>query len=75
MIFDMYINERKDKHRRRYIYDIQDIFDEMIYYNDAEKELITTYNKHVALLKIGESSMLVNDKKVNLSGNLQEIKK
>lgn len=26
-LFDMYINERKDKHRRRYIYDIQDIFD------------------------------------------------
>ena len=53
--------------------DIQAIFDEMIYYNDAEKELITTYNKHTALLKIDEISMLVNDKHINLEGKLKEI--
>ena len=53
--------------------DIQSIFDEMIYYNDAEKELITTYNTHTALLKIDEENMLVNDNQVPLNGRLQEI--
>lgn len=54
--------------------DVQNIFDEMIYYNDAEKELITTYNKHIALLKMDEANMLVNDNNVALTGKLQEIK-
>lgn len=53
--------------------DIQAMFDEMIYYNDAEKELITTYNKHTALLKMDETSMLINDNHVTLNGKLQEI--
>ncbi len=53
--------------------DIQLIFDEMIYYNDAEKELITTYNTHTALLKIDEANMLINDQNVPLTGRLQDI--
>ena len=53
--------------------DIQLIFDEMIYYNDAKKELITTYNTHTALLKIDESNMLINDQNVPLNGKLKEI--
>lgn len=52
--------------------DVQTIFDEMIYYNDAEKELITTYNTHTALLKIDEESMLINDNQVPLNGELKE---
>lgn len=54
--------------------DIQKIFDETIYYNEAEKELITTYNKHTALLKIDESSMIVNGENTDLKGKLQELK-
>ena len=53
--------------------DIQSIFDQLIYYNDAEKELITTYNTHTALLKIDEENMLINDNQVPLNGKLQEI--
>ena len=53
--------------------DIQSIFDETIYYNEAEKELITTFNKHIALLKVDENYMLVNDSNVELKGTLQEI--
>ena len=46
--------------------DIQQIFDSTIYYNEAEKELITTYNNHVALLKVDEKNAEINDEKVEL---------
>lgn len=52
--------------------DIQKLFDETIYFNQAEKELITTYNTHVALLKIGESEAIIDDENVELKGNLKE---
>lgn len=53
--------------------DIQSIFDETIYYNEVEKELITTYNTHIALLKVDESYGLINDENVELKGSLKEI--
>lgn len=53
--------------------DIQKIFDETIYYNEAEKELITTYNKHIALLKVDEAYAEINDETIKLNGKLQEI--
>jgi hypothetical protein len=53
--------------------DIQTIFDETIYYNEAEKELITTYNSHIALLKIDEDYALINDEQSELKGKLQEV--
>lgn len=55
--------------------DIQNLFDSTIYYNEAEKELITTYNSHVALLKIDESYAEINDETIELKGKLQEIDK
>lgn len=55
--------------------DIQKIFDETIYFNEAEKELITTYNTHVALLKVGESYGLIDDENIELKGELKEDKK
>lgn len=55
--------------------DIRNIFDDTIYYNDAEKELITTYNTHVALLKVDEAYALINDENIKLEGNLKEINK
>lgn len=53
--------------------DIQELFDETIYYNEAEKELITTYNTHIALLKIDEEYAEINDETIELKGMLQEI--
>ena len=53
--------------------DIKDIFDANIYYNEAEKELITTYNKHVALLKVDENYMMVNDSHIDLNAKLIEM--
>lgn len=53
--------------------DIQDIFDKTIYYNEAEKELITTYNTHIALLKVDEEYAEINDETIELKGKLHEI--
>lgn len=53
--------------------DIQDIFDKTIYYNEAEKELITTYNTHIALLKVDEKYAEINDETIELKGKMQEI--
>lgn len=53
--------------------DVKDIFDANIYYNEAEKELITTYNKHVALLKVDENYMMVNDSHIDLNSKLIEM--
>ena len=55
------------------ISDLTKIFDSNLYYNDAEKELITTYNKHVALLKVDETFMVVNDTNITLSTSVKEI--
>lgn len=55
--------------------DITNIFDKTLYYNEAEKELITTYNKHIALLKVGENFMLVNDSNVELKSQMIEKNK
>lgn len=55
--------------------DIQSVFDDTIYYNEAEKELITTYNEHIALLKVDEEYAEINDETVKLNGKLQEINK
>ncbi len=55
--------------------DIQDIFDNTLYYNEVEKELITTYNSHVALLKIDEEYAEINDETIELKGKMQEIDK
>lgn len=53
--------------------DVQEIFDDKMYYNEVEEELITTYNKHVALLKIGEKYTEINDETVELKGTLQKV--
>ncbi len=54
--------------------DVKEIFDKNIYYNEAEKELITTCNKHVALLKVDENYMMVNDSHIDLNAKLIEQK-
>lgn len=52
--------------------DIVNLFDDTLYYNEAEKELITTYNTHIALLKVNEAFMVLNDSNVELKGCLTE---
>ncbi len=52
--------------------DIVKLFDETLYYNEAEKELITTFNTHIALLKVDETFMVLNDSNVELKGCLTE---
>lgn len=52
--------------------DVENLFDSNIYYNEAEKELITTYNKHIALLKIDEDFMVVNDSNCELEAPMIE---
>lgn len=52
--------------------DIEDKFDKTLYYNEAEKELITTFNKHIALLKVDENFMVVNDSNVALKSPMIE---
>ena len=52
--------------------DIALLFDENIYYNEAEEELITAYNKHVALLKLDQEYCLIDDENVKLKGKLKE---
>ncbi len=53
--------------------DIQSIFDDTIYYNIENEELITTYNKHIAILHLNEKQMTVNDSKVPMQGELKQI--
>ena len=53
--------------------DIQEIFDSTIYYNEAEKELITTYNTHIALLKVDEAYAEINDETIELNGKMHEV--
>ena len=52
--------------------DVESLFDSNIYYNAAEKELITTYNKHIAILKVDENFMVVNDSNAELTGTMIE---
>ena len=53
--------------------DVQNIFDSTIYYNVGDKELITTYNRHVAVLHLDETQMIVNDSALEMKGKLKEI--
>ncbi len=51
--------------------DIKNLFDKNLFYNDISKELITTYNKHIALLKVGDEIAIVNDEEIVLNGTLK----
>ena len=51
--------------------DVANLYDENIYYNDDEQTLITTHNKHVAKLVIGQTTMEVNSTRVAINGTLK----
>ena len=52
--------------------DVMNVFDKTIYYNSAEKELITTFNKHIALLKVDEEYMVLNDSTIKIESSLKD---
>lgn len=70
LINEMYIDENNVIYLSKD--DVEKIFDETIYYNEAEGELITTYNKHIAVLNENENYMVVNDSNVEIQGSLVE---
>lgn len=53
--------------------DVKNLFDDTIYYNKGDQELITTYNKHVAVLHLNENQMIVNDSVLGIYGSLKEL--
>ena len=53
--------------------DIFELFDKNIYYNEIDEQLITTYNKHIAVLQKGEKTAEINDEKIDILGELKEI--
>ena len=50
------------------------MYDENIHYDPTDKTLITTYNKHVAVLTMDKSTMTVNDTVVSIKGKLKQDK-
>jgi len=52
--------------------DILNMFDENIVYDKDTKQLITTYNTHIALLKLDEKTMNLNNSEIKINGKLQE---
>ena len=52
--------------------DIAYLYDENIYYNPTDKTVITTYNKHVAVLTMDKTTMTVNDTVVSIEGSLKK---
>ena len=53
--------------------DVKTIFDDTIYYNVGDQELITTYNKHVAVLHLNQNQMILNDSVLAIQGQLKEM--
>lgn len=51
--------------------DVKRIYDKNIYYDEANKKLVTTYNKHVALLKLDEKSIVINEAESKINGELK----
>ena len=53
--------------------DIKKYYDENIFYDEANENLITTYNKHIAILKLNDNQIEINDSVSSTVGKLQYI--
>lgn len=53
--------------------DILELYDPNIYYEQLENTLITTYNKHIAILKIDEYKININGSDIELKGCLTKL--
>ena len=51
--------------------DVKNLFDNTIYYNEIDGVIITTCNKHIAVLKSGDINAEINDNIVELRGLLK----
>lgn len=52
--------------------DIENFFDNTMYYDSENEELITTYNKHIAVLHLNKKDMILNDSNIEMQGELKE---
>lgn len=50
--------------------DILQLYDPNIYYNQIENMLITTYNKHIAILKLNENKININGSDIDTQAGL-----
>lgn len=55
--------------------DILELYDPNIYYDQIENILITTYNKHIAILKLDENQMNVNGSNIQIQAGLIKLNK
>ena len=53
--------------------DILKLYDSNIYYNQVENMLITTYNKHIAILKLDENIININGSQIESKCSLIEL--
>ena len=53
--------------------DVKNIYDKNIYYDEVSKNVITTFNKHIAILQLNQSEIEVNDAKSAIKGKLKFI--
>lgn len=51
--------------------DVKKIYDENIFYDEINKRIITTYNKHIAILDLDKKNAIINDAEIELKGSLQ----
>ena len=52
--------------------DIENFFDPYVYYDEKYNQIVTTSNKQIASIVVGENSMTRNGSKVNISGTVIE---
>ena len=52
--------------------DIENFFDPYVYYDEKYNQIVTTSNKQIASIVVGENSMTSNGSKVNISGTVIE---
>ncbi|MBP3596468.1 MAG: SH3 domain-containing protein [Clostridia bacterium] len=53
--------------------DVKKIYDENLYYDEVNEKVITTFNKHIAILNLDEKEIVINDAKSNINGALRKM--
>ena len=68
--YDLFIDE--DKVIFMSMKDIANYFDEYIYLDESNNQIITTYGEKVGVLPIGENKMVINNSKVDILSGVME---
>ena len=66
---DLYINEKNIIYMS--MSDVQNYLDKYIYYDENEKQIITTYGEKVAVLPLEQNIMTINDSTFNLLSGVE----